>query len=194
MILMLNNRDSFAFNLARCLTLAGADVEVEDSNCVTINDIRRRRPEAIVISPGPSRPEQAGVSIEAIQTFGADLPILGVCLGHQAIAVAYGGSVRRALTPSHGRGVNIAHQGRDLFRGLPSPLSVGLYHSLAVDLEPNETDLQVDATTPDGEIMALSHREYPVFGVQFHPESILTERGQKLLGNFLNHCRTVTCL
>lgn len=194
MILVLNNRDSFVFNLARCLTLAGADVEVEDSGRITISDIIRRRPEAIVISPGPSRPEQAGVSIAAVQTFGADLPILGVCLGHQVIAAAYGGSVRRALTPSHGRTANIIHQGRHLFRGLPSPLPVGLYHSLTVDLEPNETGLQVDATAPDGEIMALSHVEHPVFGVQFHPESILTEQGQGLLGNFLRQYRSVPCL
>jgi anthranilate synthase/aminodeoxychorismate synthase-like glutamine amidotransferase len=192
MILMLNNRDSFVFNLARYLTLAGADVEVKDSWSLSLKDILRLRPEAIVISPGPSRPEQAGISIQTIQTFGEDLPVLGVCLGHQAIAVAYGGSVRRARSPSHGRAVSIIHQSKGLFAGLPSPLPVGLYHSLAVDLS-GATGLQVDATTPDGEIMALSHRENPVFGVQFHPESILTDHGDSLLKNFLSHCRSVTC-
>ena len=194
MILMLNNRDSFVYNLARYLTLSGADIQVEDSRSVSLKDIMRLRPEAIVISPGPSRPDQAGVSIEAIQTFGADLPILGVCLGHQAIAVAYGGSVRRARTPTHGRTAGILHQSEGLFRGLPSPLPVGLYHSLVVDLPLAETGLQIDATAPDGEIMALSHTEHPVYGVQFHPESILTEHGHDLLKNFLSYCRPVPCL
>jgi anthranilate synthase/aminodeoxychorismate synthase-like glutamine amidotransferase len=193
MILMLNNRDSFVYNLARYLTLAGADVRVEDSDRITIRDIMRLRPEAIVISPGPSRPERAGISIEAIKTFGADLPILGVCLGHQAIALAFGGSVRRALTPLHGRTVNIVHDGTQLFRGLPSPLPAGLYHSLAVELADETSELRVDATAPNGEIMALSHRKYPVFGVQFHPESILTQHGQCLLQNFLSHCRSMSC-
>ena len=194
MILMLNNRDSFAYNLARYLTLSGADIQVEDSRSVSLKDIMRLRPEAIVISPGPSRPEQAGVSIEAIQTFGADFPILGVCLGHQAIAVAYGGSVRRARTPTHGRAAGISHHSKGLFRGLPSPLPVGLYHSLIVDLPLAETGLQVDATALDGEIMALSHTKHPVYGVQFHPESILTEHGHDLLRNFLSHCQSVPCL
>jgi para-aminobenzoate synthetase component 2 len=194
MILMLNNRDSFVYNLARYLTLSGADIQVEDSRSVSLKDIMRLRPEAIVISPGPSRPDQAGVSIEAIQTFGADLPILGVCLGHQAIAVAYGGSVRRARTPTHGRTAGISHHSKGLFKGLPSPLPVGLYHSLVVDLPLAETGLQIDAIAPDGEIMALSHTKHPVYGVQFHPESILTEHGHDLLRNFLSHCRSVPCL
>ena len=192
MILMLNNRDSFVFNLARYLTLAGADVEVKDSRSLSLKDIVRLRPEAIVISRGPSRPEEAGISVQAIETFGGALPILGVCLGHQAIAVAYGGSVRRARSPSHGRTVSITHPSEGLFAELPSPLPVGLYHSLAVDLS-GATGLQVDATAPDGEIMALSHRENPVFGVQFHPESILTDHGASLIRNFLSHCRSVTC-
>lgn len=194
MILMLNNRDSFVYNLARYLTLSGADIQVEDSRSVSLKDIMRLRPEAIVISPGPSRPDQAGVSIDVIKTFGADLPILGVCLGHQAIAVAYGGSVRRARTPTHGRSVSISHDSRGLFRGVPSPLPVGLYHSLVVDLPSCDNGLQIDATAPDGEIMALSHTEHPVFGVQFHPESILTDHGHDLLKNFLSYCRSVQCL
>ena len=193
MILMLNNRDSFVFNLARYLTLAGADVRVEDSRSLSVKDVARIRPEAIVISPGPSRPEQAGISIDVVQTFGADVPILGVCLGHQAIAVAYGGSVRRACTPTHGRVVNISHQSCGLFQGMPSPLTVGLYHSLIVDPAVSDPELRIDATAPDGAIMALSHRVHPVFGVQFHPESILTENGQGLIKNFLSHCRSVPC-
>ncbi|WP_084399155.1 anthranilate synthase component II [Henriciella aquimarina] len=193
MILMLNNRDSFVFNLARYLTLAEAKVEVEDSRRLSLEDIRRRRPEAIVISPGPSGPEEAGISVAAVKAFGADVPILGVCLGHQAIAVAYGGSVRRAKTPLHGRAVPLDHDGTGLFDGLPSPLSVGLYHSLIADLSLADTELRVDARAPDGEVMALSHPDHPVFGIQFHPESILTEHGQNLLANFLNLCRSVPC-
>jgi anthranilate synthase/aminodeoxychorismate synthase-like glutamine amidotransferase len=190
MILMLNNRDSFVFNLARCLTLAGARVQVEDSARLSLKDIQRLRPEAIVISPGPSNPDKAGISVAAIQTFGPHMPVLGVCLGHQAIAVAYGGSVQRARTPVHGRTVSLTHNGERLFKGLPTPLNVGLYHSLVCNLDSAGTGLQVDATAPDGAIMALSHTDHPVFGIQFHPESILTEHGQAVLGNFLNLCRS----
>lgn len=190
MILMLNNRDSFVFNLARCLTLAGARVQVEDSARLSLKDIQRLRPEAIVISPGPSNPDKAGISVAAIQTFGPHMPVLGVCLGHQAIAVAYGGSVQRARTPVHGQTVSLTHNGERLFKGLPTPLNVGLYHSLVCNLDSTGTGLQVDAIAPDGAIMALSHTDHPVFGIQFHPESILTEHGQAVLGNFLNLCRS----
>ncbi|MEZ6000540.1 MAG: aminodeoxychorismate/anthranilate synthase component II [Hyphomonas sp.] len=187
---MLNNRDSFVFNLARCLTIAGARVEVADSARLTLKDIQRLRPEAIVISPGPFAPDKAGISVAAIQAFGPHIPILGVCLGHQAIAVAYGGSVQHAETPVHGRTASLTHNGERLFEGLPAPLRVGLYHSLVCNLDPAATGLRVDATAPDGAIMALSHTEHPVFGIQFHPESILTEHGQAVLGNFLKLCRS----
>lgn len=191
MILMLNNRDSFVFNLARYLTLEGAQVQVEDSARISLKDIQRQRPEALVISPGPFSPEKAGISIAAIREFGPHMPVLGVCLGHQAIAVAYGGRVQRARTPVHGRTVSLSHNGRRLFDGLPSPLKAGLYHSLICNLESADTGLQVDAVAPDGAIMAVSHTEHPVFGIQFHPESILTEHGQALLGNFLKLCRSL---
>lgn len=191
MILMLNNRDSFVFNLARCLTLAGARVEVRDSARLSLKDIQRLRPEAIVVSPGPFSPGKAGVSVAAIREFGPHLPVLGVCLGHQAIAVAYGGSVQRARTPVHGRSVSVTHSGKRLFEGLPSPLNVGLYHSLICKIEPAATGLQIDATAPDGAIMAVSHTEHPVYGIQFHPESILTDHGQAMLGNFLKLCRSL---
>lgn len=193
MILMLNNRDSFVFNLARCLTLAGAQVDVEDSDRLTIGEIARRNYRAIVISPGPSTPARAGISVEVIKTFGADIPILGVCLGHQAIAIAYGGKVRRARSPMHGHSIEIEHRGTGVLANLPQPLQVGLYHSLVADLSAGETGLEVDATAPDGEIMALSHQTHPVFGIQFHPESILTDAGQELLKNFLSMSGPVPC-
>ncbi len=184
MILMLNNRDSFVFNLGRYFTRLGQAVETRDSDGITIAQIRQLNPSAIVISPGPSTPAKAGISLEAISVFAGHIPILGVCLGHQAIAEVYGGAVRRAISPCHGRAVPLTHSGVRLFSGVPADTSVGLYHSLIAEA-PAGGELVVDATSPSGEIMALSHRTLPVYGVQFHPESILTGHGEDMLRNFL---------
>jgi para-aminobenzoate synthetase component II len=189
MILMLNNRDSFVFNLARYFTELGYDMKVIDSDRITVAEIDQMAPEALVISPGPCTPAEAGVSIEAIEALGERLPILGVCLGHQAIAAAYGWPVTRAASPTHGRAARITHTGRRLFDGLPEAFNVGLYHSLIAVPGGAREVLEIDAVSPSGEIMALSHRDKPVYGIQFHPESILTEHGPALLQNFLTLAR-----
>lgn len=189
MILMLNNRDSFVFNLARYFTELGCDMKVIDSDRITVAEIDQMAPEALVISPGPCTPAEAGVSIEAIEALGASLPILGVCLGHQAIAAAHGWPVTRAASPTHGRAARITHTGLRLFDGLPQAFDVGLYHSLIAVPGKARESLEIDAVSPSGEIMALSHRDKPIYGIQFHPESILTEHGPALLQNFLNIAR-----
>ncbi|MFN7056700.1 anthranilate synthase component II [Hyphomonas sp.] len=185
MILMLNNRDSFVFNLDRYLTELGASMEIADSDRITLEDVRRLAPEAIVISPGPCTPAEAGISLEAIREFAGHVPILGVCLGHQAIAAAYGWQITRAKTPAHGRSVRINHTGRGLFEGLPQDFEAGLYHSLIAEAPELPAPLVIDAISPSGEVMAISHERLPVYGVQFHPESILTPQGSALLQNFL---------
>lgn len=189
MILMLNNRDSFVFNLARYFRELGCEIEVVDSDRITVAEIEATAPEALVISPGPCTPAEAGVSLEAISALGDRLPILGVCLGHQAIAAAHGWPVRRATSPAHGRAARITHTGLRLFAGLPSSFDVGLYHSLIAAAPEAEGGLVIDAVSPSGEVMALSHISRPVYGIQFHPESILTEYGPELLKNFLNIAR-----
>lgn len=189
MILMLNNRDSFVFNLARYLTELGSEVEVVDSDRIDVAGISRMTPEAIVISPGPCTPDEAGVSLAAIRELGGAVPILGVCLGHQAIASAFGWPVARARNPAHGRGVKVRHNGERLFDGLPADFEAGLYHSLIAVPPKIPTPLIVDAVSPAGEVMALSHPEKPIYGIQFHPESILTEHGPELLKNFLGLAR-----
>lgn len=186
MILMLNNRDSFVFNLARYFTELGCDIQVIDSDQITVAEIDQMAPDALVISPGPCTPAEAGVSIKAIETLGARLPILGVCLGHQAIAAAHGWPVTRAGSPTHGRAARITHTGLRLFEGLPGTFDVGLYNSLIAVPGEVRGGLEIDAVSPSGEIMALSHRDKPVYGIQFHPESILTQHGPDLLQNFLN--------
>ena len=195
MILMLNNRDSFVFNLARYLTEVGSEVDIADSDRISVDDIRRMAPEAIVISPGPCTPAEAGVSLEAIRAFAGLVPILGVCLGHQAIAAASGWPVTRASVPAHGRAAQITHTGERLFLGLPPMLEVGLYHSLVALPPAGDTALIIDAVSPAGEVMALSHPRYPVYGIQFHPESILTEYGPEILQNFLDLAKnwSVSC-
>ena len=190
MILMLNNRDSFVFNLARYLTNLGAVVETVDSDRISLQEVARLGPEAIVISPGPSHPREAGLSVDVVRRFGADIPILGVCLGHQAIAVAHGVAVHRAAAPMHGHAVSLSHTGARLFEGLPEGMEAGLYNSLICDRPGLGSDLIVDAVSPSGEVMALAHRRHPVYGVQFHPESILTSHGEALLGNFLTMSKT----
>jgi para-aminobenzoate synthetase component 2 len=188
-ILVLNNRDSFVFNLARYLEELDAAAEVVDSHAVTVEGIAGRAPDGILISPGPCTPAEAGVSVAAVEAFSGKIPILGVCLGHQAIAAASGWSIARAKAPRHGRAIRIPHAGQGLFEGLPNPLEVGLYHSL-VGAPPSPDGggapaLAVDAVSEEGDVMALSRPDAAVFGVQFHPESILTEHGHRMLANFL---------
>ncbi len=184
MILILNNRDSFVFNLSRYFEELAQRTKVVDAGHVTLNDIEAIAPKALVISPGPGTPDQAGISMNAIAHFSGKLPILGVCLGHQAIAQSYGGRVTRALFPKYGQASPIAHCGSDLFEGLPNPLKAGLYHSLIVT-DIDGSDLDVQAKSLEGEVMALRHRRKPTFGIQFHPESILSESGHALLQNFI---------
>jgi anthranilate synthase/aminodeoxychorismate synthase-like glutamine amidotransferase len=188
-LLLIDNYDSFVFNLARYLEELGQTVEVLRNDETTAVDLQRREPSAIVLSPGPCTPAEAGISVELIRSAGARIPILGVCLGHQCIAEAYGGRVLRARQPMHGRLSAVEHAGTGLFAGLVSPLRVTRYHSLVVDPHDPGQGLEVTAVTEDGEVMALEHREHPVWGVQFHPEALLTEGGHRLLANFLTLAR-----
>ena len=185
MVLMIDNYDSFTYNLVQYLGELGADVNVVRNDELPVGRLRELGPEKIVISPGPCSPNEAGVSLEVIERLGGSIPILGVCLGHQAIGQAYGGKVVHAKTLMHGKVSAISHTGKGVFAGLPSPFTATRYHSLAVERESLPDCLEVTAWTEDGEIMGLRHREFPVEGVQFHPESILTEHGHALLANFL---------
>jgi anthranilate synthase component II len=193
-VLVIDNYDSFTFNLVQRLGELGASVDVLRNDAASAADILRRRPERLVLSPGPCTPNEAGVCLELIsRACGLNgfarphraLPILGVCLGHQSIAQAFGGKVVRAREPVHGKAEEIVHDGSALFRGTPKPLHAGRYHSLVVDGRTLPRELKVSARTKDGIVMAVRHLRLPVFGVQFHPESILTPDGQTLLGNFL---------
>lgn len=183
-VLLLDNKDSFVWNLAQALQMLGAEVYVVRSDMITAETVRERAPDRIVISPGPGRPEQAGNSIEIVRSFTGRVPILGVCLGHQAIAAAFGGSVIRA-TPCHGKPRPIHHHAAGLFTNLPNPLEACRYHSLAVNRDDFPDALHVDATSDDGLIMSLRHRSHPTFGLQFHPESFRTPDGHRMLQNFL---------
>ncbi|HRF83460.1 MAG: aminodeoxychorismate/anthranilate synthase component II [Xanthomonadales bacterium] len=190
MILMIDNYDSFTFNLVQYLQTLGAEVEVVRNDAMTVDEIGKLAPERIVISPGPCTPNEAGVSLEVIERLGRTTPILGVCLGHQGIGQAYGGTVVRAGNIMHGKTSRIRHQGRGVFAGLPDGYEATRYHSLVVERASLPAELEITAWTEneDGsfeEIMGLRHREHPVEGVQFHPESILTEHGHALLRNFL---------
>lgn len=184
MILLIDNYDSFAFNVARYLEELGGEVEVVRNDAMDADELAARDIEALVISPGPCAPNEAGVSLEAISRLSGRVPILGICLGHQCIAQALGGRVVAAREPMHGRPSAITHRGSDVFAGLPSPFAAGRYHSLAVELDP-DGPLVATAWSADGEIMGLAHRTHPTYGVQFHPESVLTEHGYRLIGNFL---------
>ena len=185
MILLIDNYDSFVFNLARYVGELGHAREVVRNDAVTVAEIEALAPDAIILSPGPCTPKEAGISNAVIRELGPRIPILGVCLGHQCIAEAYGGLVLRARRPMHGKSSLIAHDGRGVFRGLPDPLRVTRYHSLIAASERVPDELEVSAWSPEGEIMGLRHRTHPVEGVQFHPEAVLTERGHDLLANFL---------
>ncbi len=186
MILVVDNYDSFVHNLARYFTLAGADVTVVRNDAVSVDDIRRMVPDAVVLSPGPGTPAEAGVSCAVVQHLSGSLPIFGVCLGHQCIGAVFGGTIARARRPMHGLASPVTHGGERLFAGLANPFAAGRYHSLIV--EPTATmsqALAIEARSPEGEVMALSHRTHPTLGVQFHPESILTVDGDVLVANFL---------
>ncbi len=185
MILLIDNYDSFVYNLARYFARLGQETHVLRNDAVDVAGIRRLQPQAIVLSPGPCTPSEAGCSIEVVRKLSGEIPILGVCLGHQAIGAAFGGQVVRALQPVHGRSSLVVHDARGIFSGLPSPLTVGRYHSLAVAEEGLPGELKVTARTEDGTVMAIEHRRHATVGVQFHPESILTEGGYELLANFL---------
>ena len=185
MILLIDNYDSFTYNLAQYLGQMGQKLEVRRNDQVTLEEIERMKPERIVISPGPCTPKEAGVSVPLIQRFAGRIPILGVCLGHQAIGAAFGGKVIRAPVVMHGKTSEIHHDGRTIFQGLPQNFRATRYHSLIVERKSLPRDLEISADTADGIIMGLRHREMKVEGVQFHPESVLTEVGFQLLENFL---------
>ena len=185
MVLVIDNYDSFTYNLVQYLGELGAELRVARNDEITVDEIAALRPDHIVISPGPGTPDDGGISNEVIRRLGPTTPILGVCLGHQCMGQVYGGVVSRAPRLMHGKTSSVYHNGQGLFNGVPSPFTATRYHSLIVE-EPLPEALAVTAFTRDGEVMGLQHREYPVVGVQFHPESILTEHGKRILQNFLN--------
>ena len=184
MILLIDNYDSFTYNLAQYLGELGAAPDVRRNDEITVDEICELHPARIVISPGPGRPEDAGVSVEVIRRLGPRTPVLGVCLGHQGIGVAFGGSVVRAPQLMHGKVSTVQHDGRGVFRGIAQPFTAGRYHSLVV-ADPLPEDLEAAARTDDGTIMGVRHRTFPIHGVQFHPESVLTGEGRRVLRNFL---------
>ncbi len=185
MILMIDNYDSFTYNLVQYLGVLGAEVEVRRNDKVTLDEIETMKPERIVISPGPGIPQSAGITISMIERFHPKVPILGVCLGHQAIGAAFGGRVLHAARIMHGKTSEISHDSKGVFSDLPDPITATRYHSLAVERKSLPSCLEVSAEAEDGEIMGLRHRQYPVEGIQFHPESILTKEGMNILRNFL---------
>jgi len=184
MILLIDNYDSFTYNLVQILQILDHDVRVFRNDQIILERIKREKPSRLVISPGPCTPDQAGISVEAIRRFGPEIPVLGVCLGHQAIAAAYGGKVVRADRIMHGKTSLIFHDDRSVYKGLPNPFEAIRYHSLLVERRSLPDCLEVSAWTEQGEIMGLRHHEYKVEGVQFHPESIMTKEGDKILQTF----------
>lgn len=185
MLLVLDNYDSFTYNLVQFLSVITDDIEVHRNDALTVADIETKAPEAIVVSPGPCTPDEAGISVDLIATLGPRIPTLGVCLGHQSIGAAFGGRIVRAPELMHGKTSPIHHDGDELFEGLPDPFTATRYHSLIIEEEGMPAELQVTARTPDGTIMGVRHQTHPIFGVQFHPESILTAVGPDLLRNFV---------
>jgi len=186
MILMIDNYDSFTYNLVQYFGELGADLKVYRNDALTIEQIKRMPVNQIVISPGPGRPEGAGISVDIIREFAGKIPILGVCLGHQCIGYAYGGKIIRAKKLMHGKTSMIRHNNKEIFKGIENPFEATRYHSLVIEKATMPKCLKVMARTSDGEIMALRHNEHPIWGVQFHPESILTKEGKRILKNFLN--------
>jgi anthranilate synthase/aminodeoxychorismate synthase-like glutamine amidotransferase len=186
MILLIDNYDSFVYNLARYVRELGEDPVVRRHDAIDVDEILRLSPSHIIISPGPCSPKEAGISTDVVRRLGSSIPVLGVCLGHQCIGAAYGGEIVRAGLPMHGKTSRINHSGVGLFSGLPNPFLATRYHSLVIAPASIPPALRVTATAEDGEIMAVQHAEYPVYGVQFHPESVLTEHGYRLLDHFLH--------
>lgn len=193
MLLLIDNYDSFVHNLARHFERLGQKTLVVRNDATDVDGVRRARPDAIVLSPGPCTPQEAGVSLELVRSLHSELPILGVCLGHQAIAEAFGATIGLAPLPVHGQASAIRHNGSKLFEGIPQPLKVGRYHSLAVEPNTLPNELVPTAWADDGVLMAFEHATLPVYGVQFHPESILTEHGYELLANFLKCAGLKVC-
>ncbi len=185
MILVIDNYDSFTYNLVHYLAELGAEMEIRRNDTLTVAEALSLKPQAVLLSPGPCTPNEAGICLDLIAAAPVDLPILGVCLGHQAIGQAFGGQVIRAKTLMHGKTSQVTHSGTGLFEGVPSPFTAARYHSLAVRLESLPESLVATAWTEDGEIMGMAHRTRPIHGVQFHPESYATEHGHRLLANFL---------
>jgi para-aminobenzoate synthetase component 2 len=194
MIFMVDNYDSFTFNLVQYLGELGEDLVVQRNDQTSLDDIRTLNPEFLMISPGPGNPSEAGISLEIIKTFSGVIPILGVCLGHQSIAQAYGGDVVPAAQLMHGKTSDIYHDGKTIFKELPNPFPATRYHSLIVKRETLPACFEVSAWTENGEIMAIRHKELPVEGVQFHPESILTSCGKEILKNFVQYYRKVEAI
>ena len=185
-VLMIDNYDSFTYNLVQYLRILGAEVLVHRNDALGVDDALALQPTHVVVSPGPGTPRDAGISIEIIQAFAGRVPVLGVCLGHQAIVEAWGGHVRPAMTLMHGKTSRVLHDGRGVFANLPQPFEAGRYHSLAVRRDELPEALEVSAYTEDGEVMGVRHKSLPVEGVQFHPESVLTPHGLTMLGTFLS--------
>lgn len=186
MIVLIDNYDSFTYNLVQAMASQGADIKVFRNDEITVEEVVALKPDAIVISPGPGTPKEAGISVDLVKKFSGSVPILGVCLGHQCIGAAFGAEISHAGRIMHGKVSTIECEDTDLYSGIKKPFPAGRYHSLAVMRDSLPPELVVDATSEDGEIMGLHHREHPTCGVQFHPESVLTPSGKKLLGNFLN--------
>ena len=185
MILLIDNYDSFSYNLYQLIGEINPDIKVIRNDEMTVEEIRQLKPERIILSPGPGRPEDAGVIVDVAKTLGKEIPVLGVCLGHQAICAAFGATVTYAKELMHGKQSLIEHDGKSVFEGIPSPVHVARYHSLAVDEKTLPDVFEILARTEDGEIMAMQHKEYPLIGIQFHPESIYTDHGKKMIENFL---------
>ena len=184
-LLLIDNYDSFTWNLAQAFMALGVDVEVHRHDTLTVEDCVAMGPSHVCISPGPGRPEDAGISMDVLRAFHGKVPVLGVCLGHQALAMVFGGTVGRAPYPVHGKAADVRHDGKTLYRGLPAAFPVARYHSLVAYREGLPEELEISAQTDDGLIMGLRHTQHPTEGVQFHPESVLTPDGPKLLANFL---------
>jgi anthranilate synthase/aminodeoxychorismate synthase-like glutamine amidotransferase len=186
MILMIDNYDSFTYNLVQYLGQLGAEVRVYRNDDITIDDIEALSPEAVFISPGPCTPADAGISVDVVRHFHERIPIMGVCLGHQSIGYAFGATIIRADRIMHGKTSPIHNDGKTIFKGLPNPFIAGRYHSLIIDRDTLPPFINITAETPEGEIMAIRHEKYPIEGIQFHPESILTPNGKRIISNFLD--------
>ena len=191
MLLMIDNYDSFTYNLVQYLGELGEEIEVFRNDKISIEEIEKLNPEVLVISPGPGTPQDAGISLEVIQHFTGKIPILGVCLGHQCIGESFGGKIVSAPTLMHGKTSSIHHTGKELYKDIPNPFEATRYHSLIIERESLPACLEINAWTEEQEIMGVRHKEEPLFGVQFHPESILTREGKVLLNNFLHHARSL---